>query len=330
MNGRQRASGFTLIELLVVIAIIALLIGILLPALGKAREAAQNAKCLANVRSNGQAMIIYADDNDEWLPVVPLSGGASAGLTADPPYLDGQGAYGGLSGFYSLFQIGQGDRDDLSSEVGFVGGIGGTQQYANGSSTPIMSGYMDGYGALLCPSDSLDYYWQRPYPSNTNRLIGDAEKIMTPEEPGGVQDVVHYNISYLYIAGLKTSDPQILQPAPFFGDETNTGDYTLNAWYGWDWADNAPGDGTEPNPVEDFGFDPETGFAEDDNHETRGGHYVFMDGHSELVRENPQFKFFSSPESFEPGDEYYDEARQNGTSINLINPLRSNLVQTVD
>jgi prepilin-type processing-associated H-X9-DG protein len=64
----QRGAAFTLVELLVVIGIIALLIAILLPSLNRAREQANRAKCLANLRSLGQAMVLYANDHKDRLP----------------------------------------------------------------------------------------------------------------------------------------------------------------------------------------------------------------------------------------------------------------------
>ncbi|HEX7010743.1 MAG TPA: DUF1559 domain-containing protein, partial [Phycisphaeraceae bacterium] len=60
--------GFTLIELLVVISIIGLLISILLPALGAARDGARTAKCLSNLRQLGLGLLAYAADYDGKFP----------------------------------------------------------------------------------------------------------------------------------------------------------------------------------------------------------------------------------------------------------------------
>jgi prepilin-type N-terminal cleavage/methylation domain-containing protein len=132
----KRRSGFTLVELLVVIGIIAVLIGILLPSLSKARQAANRTKCLSNIRQLGMGMVMYTSDNKGNFPFMGASHHVFDWIWWDKTRIESDG----LSQFDHVAEHGLGPYLSLEKDP----------------------------KTLLCPSDSVTDHARRrgtnPYP----------------------------------------------------------------------------------------------------------------------------------------------------------------------
>lgn len=318
---RPARKAFTLIELLVVIAIIALLISVLLPALGQARRAAQDVKNLANLRSMGLAMTSYANDFKSWFPVMPI-----------PPnyrsrtFLDGQFVYGGVAGLFSLYQVGDGDSTGHYGYRGLATNPDDTFYYTDPGqpkrNVPVMRGYLEGLSVLVSPRDKEDRYYGFPYNTTPVNSSYTAAPFKIPKPPGSERDVISYNISYLYIAGMKTDEPNIVTPAPVWGDETNGPDVSTLAWYG----------GGSPAAFEAYGRPAgATGpgaYAPVDNQGKNGGSFVFTDGHAEFLRSSPSEPFERS--EIIQNIFFSRDTQRFPKSINCVDRLRSDKVQTID
>jgi prepilin-type N-terminal cleavage/methylation domain-containing protein/prepilin-type processing-associated H-X9-DG protein len=302
-------TGFTLVELLVVVAVIALLIGVLLPALAGARKSSQKVSSAANLRQLAIYKNLYAEDFQDWYPMVVYFnalGGAKTSRHLSPEVLAGnQWYYGGYAGFYSLNQ-----KNSTVNKGVFKNDFYTTWNGTNwaksetGKLPAIMTRYMEGpgsYGVLQNPADSSD--------GGEN---GANYPLATPSKIKDEFDVAWHNISYFYVAGMKRTDPSLC----LLGDETNhvdigtagVTDIGIKPYYGT-FRRNHPD--TSKRGLQDV-----------DNHGKSGGNYAYSDGHVEWIvgRTNP------NTDSVEPHDRIFGEI----TTFLKKRGDSTSAVQTVD
>ena len=222
---RRTTSAFTLIELLVVIAIIAILIGLLLPAVQKVREAAARTTCSNNLGQIGKAVHNFASTYQDKVPPAwsPYSGGGTLGSNAAP--------MGPISGTIHFFLLPYIEQGNVYTQAG--------NSASNRASTVIKT--------YLCPSDSsLSADTQRYGYASTNYAANLM--VFDPRGPGTIVTSMPDGTSNTVIF---TERYRVCAPS--------WGGYTGPAWamhpayvgHGWDspvigWRDT-PGVGYDPS-----------------------------------------------------------------------------------
>jgi prepilin-type N-terminal cleavage/methylation domain-containing protein/prepilin-type processing-associated H-X9-DG protein len=236
----RRRHGFTLIELLVVIAIIAVLIGLLLPAVQKTREAASRIKCQNNLKQIGLACHTYHDNNQRFPSgiCVPVANGASgatfvtdwpAGKILQPPAAN-------VFGSWLMWILPYMEQGNVYAAVGTASSNYTQRDYTYcGSTTAPGATYVSSY---VCPSDNVprQVITYSVYFFAINSYFANAGTSAWPLPTAGLNGVMFYNSQVRLTSITDGSSNTFLAGERYSYDPTYNSTQLLEDTRGWAWC----------------------------------------------------------------------------------------------
>jgi prepilin-type N-terminal cleavage/methylation domain-containing protein/prepilin-type processing-associated H-X9-DG protein len=239
MSRRYRARpGFTLIELLVVIAIIAILIGLLVPAVQKVRQAAARLQCQNNLKQIGLALHNFHDSYQRFPSgiMVPIGSQSGAVLPSSCPRCQ-QPPIPGKWGSWLTWILPYVEQDNLFGQLDLNGREYGYCLGPNSWGATVVKTY-------ICPSDYVPKQTIQygTYYFGVNSYFGNAGTIAWPVYNASLNGVLYYN-SRVRITEITDGTSNTLLAGERYSKDPAVQDAELSDWRGWAWTNyNSGGD----------------------------------------------------------------------------------------
>jgi prepilin-type N-terminal cleavage/methylation domain-containing protein/prepilin-type processing-associated H-X9-DG protein len=277
-------TGFTLIELLVVVAIIAVLIGLLLPAVQKVREAAARSQCTNNLKQIGLALHGFHGQQERFPSGLMVGVGPGAGSGSINPAPPGfpLPPMTGKWGSWLTWILPHMEQDNLYKELDLSGR---EYNYALGPDSwaaKVVKPY-------ICPSDYVPLrtiqYGQ--YYFGVNSYFGNAGTKAWPVANASLNGVLYYN-SAVRISDISDGTENTFLAGERYSQDPNVADANLSDWRGWAWTNynsgcDHLGDTSSPlnSPASTIGTDPrKCNFGSGHG---RGANFLMCDGSVHFV-----------------------------------------------